>query len=85
MEPKTYSINSLQDIANEVTPENIDNFLKDFEGVLKSYLMMVEFAKTPITDIPKDIKNTDLVEFHGLYWTDDGKHGITCEIVGKDA
>lgn len=83
MEPKTYSINSLQDIANAVTPENVDNFLKDFEGVLKTYLLMVTFAKAKIREGLGDVKNTDLVEFHGLYWTDDGKHDITCEIVEK--
>lgn len=84
MEPNTYSINSLQDIANAITPENVDNFLKDFEGVLKSYLMMVVFTKAKMRQGWLDnVPNTDLVEFHGLYWTDDGKHDITCKIVKK--
>lgn len=83
MEANTYSINSLQDIANAITPENVDNFLKDFEGVLKSYLLMVVFAKAQIREGLDDVKNTDLVEFHGLYWTDDGKHDITCKISKK--
>ena len=83
MKPKTYSINSLQDIANAVTPENVDNFIKDFEGVLKTYLIMVTFAKAKIREGIDDAKNTDLVEFHGLYWTDDGKHDITCKVSEK--
>lgn len=85
MKPKTYSTNSLQDIANAVTPENLDDFVKDFKGVLRSYLYLVSFAKCKMESEPEGIKNTDLVEFHGLYWTDDGKHDITCEIVEKDA
>lgn len=83
MEPKTYSINSLQDIANAVTPENVDNFIKDFEGVLKTYLIMVTFAKAKMESEPDGMKNTDIVEFHGMYWTDDGKHDITCKVCKK--
>lgn len=84
MEPKTYSINSVQDIANAVTPENLDNFIKDFRGVMQTYLTLVTLAKAKMESEPDDLKNTDLVEFHGLFWTDDGKHDITCEIHPKD-
>lgn len=81
--PRTENIRTLQDIANAVTPENIDNFIKDFEGVLKTYLIMVTFMKARMDFEPDGLKNTDLVEFHGLYWTDDGKHDITCKIIDK--
>ena len=83
MKPQTYSINSLQDIANAITPKNIDDFLRDFEGVLKSYLLMVTFAKADMGNDLNGMKNTDIVEFCGLSWTDDGKHDITCEIKKK--
>lgn len=84
MKPKTYSINSLQDIADVINDKNVDNFIEDFRGVLKAYLALVELAREKVPEFAKKNKNTNLVQFNGLYWTDDGKHKITCEITKKD-
>ena len=84
MKPKTYSINSLQDIADAITHENVDNFINDFGGVLKAYLILVDLAREKVPKFAKKGKNTNLVLFEGLHWTDDGKHNITCEISKKD-
>ena len=83
MEANTYSISSLQDIANAVTPENLDNFIEDFKGVLSAYLTLITMAKAKMESEPDDLKNTDIVKFRGLYWTDDGKHDIICKITKK--
>jgi len=38
MENKEYEIETIQDIADMVTVDNIDNFMKDFRGVLLGYM-----------------------------------------------
>jgi hypothetical protein len=67
-----YKINTMQDMLNVITAENIDAFLKDFEGVIRSGLLIKELAKaTPKTD--------------GFIWVDDGKHNINivCKRITK--
>lgn len=64
---KSYKINTLQDIIDCVTNENIDRFLIDFEGLSRSAILVKEATKHPVQT--------------GAYeWIDDGKHNIDIEI-----
>lgn len=56
---KTYTIATMQDIADCVTIENLEGFFTDFQNVLLSYLLAKEMVK--------DVK---LPQFE---WTDDWK------------
>lgn len=56
---KTYTIATMQDIADCVTIENLEGFLTDFQNVLLSYLLAKEM-----------VKNVKLPSFE---WTDDWK------------
>lgn len=67
MTPKHNKINTIQDIINVITSENIDTFLNDFEAVVRSALLIKETTGiTPQTD--------------GFTWIDDGKNDITIKI-----
>ncbi len=64
---KSHKIKTIQDISNVVTSENIDNFLKDFEGVLRGHILLKSVANSTESKI----------EFGEFEWTDDNKHDIT--------
>ena len=80
---KTYSINSFGDIANVITPENLDNFMTDLRGSLIAYLTMVEITRAQLSPEFANVPNNDIVPFYGLYWTDDGKHDIILTLTEK--
>lgn len=69
MKNKEYEIRSIQDIADMVTSENLDNFIIDFKGVLMAHIVL----KQSFPD----------KTFRDFLWVDDGKHEITCNIVVK--
>jgi len=58
----SYKIETVQDIADCVTLENLENFITDFRGVLASYLLLKSVDK-----------NVKLPKFT---WIDDGEHSI---------
>ena len=58
-----YKINTMQDVLDVITADNIDAFLKDFEAVTRAALLIKQLSTTtPETD--------------GFIWIDDGKHNI---------
>lgn len=60
--PKEYEIENIQDIADSVNAENIDNFLVDLKGVLIAYLAV------------KTVNPS--AKFPSFIWIDDQKHEI---------
>jgi len=60
-------INSIQDIFDNCTEENVDRFLKDFKSVILNYKELhPEFKKQKIS-----------IYDNGFYWKDDGIHEVT--------
>ena len=74
-EHKKYLIETIQDVANCVTLENIDNFIIDFEGVLRAMLLLESASK----DIDKFVD----VKFPSFVWIDDNKHEIGIDLSSK--
>jgi len=68
---KEYKINTIEDIINCTNSENLDNFLKDFRGILESY--------HAIKNLSKSINENAEIKTDGFVWIDDGKHNITVE------
>lgn len=64
-DPKTYTIRTLQDIADCVTSENIEGFLQDFELTLRSYLF--------IKSVSEETNPGYKVNFPEFGWIDDHK------------
>ena len=64
-----YQIDNITDIGEMITVDNIDNFLKDFEAVIRNYLVIKEIAK--INNKKPEIKLTN------FKWIDDNKQIIT--------
>ncbi len=71
-----YNIKTIDDIFNCVTTENIDNFLKDFESLLRVMTSTKEIGKA----IDEDFK-FDSQEF---IWIDDGEHNINITIQSNE-
>jgi hypothetical protein len=69
--PISYHIETIQDIADCVTMENVDGFLTDFELSIKSYLLAKSLLEEQINkgEMPKDAK----VKFPSFTWIDDWK------------
>lgn len=70
-DPITYKLVTVQDIADCVTVDNIDGFLKDFRMCLESVLLMklVYEEHKKKGEIPQDSK----VIMPHIEWTDDWK------------
>lgn len=68
-DPKSYRIETIADITKCVTSENIDGFLRDFEMVLRSYLLMKELNNAGIKEgtIPEGAE----IEMPFFEWIDD--------------
>ena len=77
MAHKKYKIETLTDMVNATTPENIDNFLKDLKGLLESMHMILDIADLSGVRDEVDIVNT-------YTWTDDGANKINIELRVKD-
>ena len=58
-------IRTYKDMVEAVTPDNIDNFLKDFEIALK---------------VSMQFKHNPKIYQDGFYWSDDKKPEICIEI-----
>lgn len=70
-----YKINTIEDIGNLITEDNIDNFLKDFEGILRLFLItkqMFLLNKQGNQDFTPKIKD--------FTWIDDNEHKISIEL-----
>lgn len=67
----TYTLTTIQDIADVVTADNIKGFLKDFEGCLLSNILMKSISDDLISkgEIPPDSK----IKMPSIEWTDDWK------------
>lgn len=68
MKDKQYTIKTMQDIVDIITPENVEHFSKDFEA----WLLYIALMKS-ITDKLE-------VEF---IWTDDNVRSITITLESK--
>jgi hypothetical protein len=68
---KTYEIVTVQDIADCVTSENIEGFLQDLEGCLRSHILVSALTNAHISDgkLPADCK----ILFPSFLWIDDWK------------
>jgi len=62
-EPKQYHLNNIQEIADVVTPENLDHFLEDFRGMLLLYMTA------------KCAAEAESLPIKSFKWTDDGGKG----------
>ena len=63
---ETFRLQTIQDIADVATPENIDNLLKDLKGVLLGYMavrIVSPTLKLPHLDWIDDGDNTVYLEF----------------------
>lgn len=74
---KHHKINTIQDIINIITPENIDSFLIDFRKVLESAIHLKSLGKS-ICDA-EDIPEWELIS-EGFLWIDDGENKIKIEL-----
>lgn len=73
-ESKEYKIETISDIREVITEENIDNFLIDFRNYLK---FQVELKKI-MNAVSVDISNLP----QGFIWIDDNKHTYSIQING---
>ena len=80
---KKYKIDSLADICNAVTPENVANFKEDFSSWLDIYLMNVQAMRLSWPKETQGKTNTELVDGK-MTWIDDGKHNITGTIKSEN-
>ena len=82
MDVKQYQINTMQDIFNCVTKENLDNFMIDLRGVIETYIAFRDLAKTigEVEGLPPGLAE---VSSEGYKWIDDGKHDKTVKISSK--
>jgi hypothetical protein len=70
---KKYEINTLDDIINCVTKDNLDNFIIDLKAFLEMYISIDNLGKAIMkaegieTDKPT-------LKSKGFTWIDDGKH-----------
>jgi hypothetical protein len=67
----TYKIETVKDIIKCVTSENVEGFLKDFEGFLHSILLMKSLDEQIIKEANLPIES--LIECTYFEWTDDWK------------
>lgn len=67
-EPQTYKISTFGDIAELITEENVDRFLRDFNCLLRSLA---------------NVKNKTPVRVESFDWTDDNEVKITFVISAK--
>ena len=70
LEPKKYRIETLTDIINATTPENLDNFLADLKSAIESVQMLKDLSATFV----KDANVIDIPSF--FMWTDDNEHKV---------
>ena len=72
---ESHKLETVEDIFNVVTPENIDNFLADFRAILLSYMAVKALGGN------KPIPMKD-----GMTWTDDGvvEGKVTAYVEGKE-
>lgn len=75
-EPKQYVIETMQDIADVITVDNKERFVKDFSGVLNMLLL----AKVAAVGDP-----SYTVQFNNFTWIDDNKHTITMNLIEDDS
>lgn len=61
----------MQDIANCITSQNIDGFLKDFEMCLRTYLLTKAITDASIKECRTPIGTT--IKFLSFTWIDDWK------------
>jgi len=81
-EPKEYKIETLQDIVNTVTVDNIDDYLADFRGFLLGYM-----SAKAISDMVYELsdKKPEPVPINSFKWIDDGKTNVTISIKPEDS
>ena len=70
MSNKTHKIQSIEDIISAVNLDNIDGFLKDFELILRQFLLI------------KTLDNN--IKFDGFDWCDDGKNKAEVSLSTED-
>lgn len=73
---KTYDIESVQDMCNVVTKENLELFLEDLRSVFETVLKFREAAQQVGVEAP---------ELHKFEWIDDGKHDHTNQFILTDS
>ena len=71
----THKIDTMEDVINCVTSENIDNFIIDFTNYLKSAIVVKELIRMSGND--EKIKTT------GFTWIDDGEHDCSVKLIQK--
>lgn len=81
-ECKEYKLDTIQDIANMVTPDNIDNFMKDFRAFLLGY-MTAQIA----SDIGAESRGEEKtpIPVSGFKWVDDGVVEAKITISSKES
>lgn len=71
--PKEYTLKTIEDMYLMVNKDNVDNFLKDFEGVVRGWVAL------------KDIADKDFdIEVGEITWIDDNAHDIAFDITVKE-
>ena len=71
--PKEYYIKTISDITEVLTPENIENFKKDFSSFLDITLSVKLVAQCFKDSVGIEKLNT-------FYWVDDGKNNATVNV-----
>ena len=82
MKTKHYEINTIQDIFNCVTKDNLDNFMIDLRCVIETYIAFRDLTKTigEVEGLPPELAK---IKSEGYTWIDDGKHEKTLKISSK--
>lgn len=84
-ESKKYRLETISDIIDAVTPENIDNFLIDLKSFIKTTQNLIYLCRIIDPDLAYK-KNSEIGQ-PIFNWIDDGKHeatgGLTVEIEGE--
>lgn len=87
MEHKKYELETLEDIANCVTISNIDNLLEGFYLGIRTYITTVSKLREALRERGKDeakMKNTDILGFKKMIYTDDSKQDINIGFTFED-
>lgn len=79
---KEYKINTMQDVLDCVTMDNIDNFMVDFRYYIESAIAIKKIGNAicEAENLPAELSNMSTI---GFTWIDDGKHNISIELNNK--
>ena len=78
MKSKKYQIKTVQDIIDCTNEDNLDNFLEDLKGLVKTAHVF-----NTMTDLVGGDTSKNKLDEKGFTWIDDGKHEATITVEAK--